>query len=205
AQAPEEAQSLTAPESAVETTPEAGPAAPAPDIHAAVRQARPSLFNEYDTLREQHALLSARLYDLRQGGEVHDLESQIDALRGQRLEAPASQRADLANRITGLEAERDRLDQHLKSGGTTPLIEQTSQAVQALDYRMRDLAPAVSEAYRDAQEGRVSPEAAEIAPEPAPVAEAAPAATPAPEPEQAAPAPPQAPAETAPAEPTAPI
>src|SRR6185312_4560674 len=154
--------------------------------------------SEWDTLQQQHALLSSRLYDLRQGSEVHDLEDQIDALRGQRLEAPASQRADLANQITALEAERDRLDQHLKNGGITPAIQQTQEAVQALDYRMRDLGPAINRAYEDAAAGQLAPEPPAIAPEAAPVAEEAPAATPTPEPEQIALAPPQAPAEASP-------
>lgn len=178
-------------------------AAPVRDVHAAAREIAPEVFREYDPLTAQRDTLRGMLDDLTEqraegtSPEIAAVDREIEQLRTARLEAPPAERADLADQVTALETRRASLVDELEKPGDTPAIARVRGDLQTIDYRMRDLAPQVSDAYRRAAEGE-PPTAA------APPAEAAPAvpATPAVEPAPAAPAPPVT---AAAAEPRAPL
>jgi hypothetical protein len=162
------------PETIAAPTPEAPPQ-PQVDIHAAARQIAPDTFREFDTLTAQQETYRQFLAD-----PTRDIDDEIDQLRGQRLEAAPADRPALANQITALENERQKI---VDAGNNEPSIVAARDALQQIDYRMRDLAPDVAQAYRQAQSGEgeaVQPEATPGAVEqPAPTAP--PAAPPVPQ------------------------
>lgn len=141
-----------------------------PDLHAVARQIDPDLFSEYDALSAQKDTLRDFIADLAEQRDrgtspaITDLDRQIDGLRAQRLDAPAAERAGLADQITALEDQRGKLVDALPKAGDTEDMALVRRDLQALDVRMRDLAPDVSAAYRRAAE--------EPLPAEAPVAEA---------------------------------
>lgn len=141
------------------------PGAPPPDIHSIARQIAPDTFREYDGLSIQNDMLRRQLDDMRDGSEAVDLGNRIDALRGQRLLAAPAERPALADQITAMEADRARLVDAIDSGRDTEGMAAVRQRIQQNDYRMRDLAPQVSEAYRQAQAGALVPEVAPPIPE----------------------------------------
>lgn len=178
-------------------------AAPVRDVHAAAREIAPEVFREYDPLSAQRDTLRGMLDDLTEqraegtSPEIAAIDREIEQLRTARLEALPAERAGLANQVTALETRRAGLVEELEKPGDTAAIARVRGDLQAVDYRMRDLAPQVSDAYRRAAEGEPpTVEPGVTAPE-APPAEAAPA--PAVEPVPAAPAPP--PPEAVPATP----
>lgn len=149
-----------------------------PDLHAAARAIAPEVFTEYDALAERKDTLRRRLDDLRGGEDIRELEDRIDEMRGRRLEAPSgAQRRMMADQITALEDRREAMVDERRGGADTAEMADLRQQMMAADFRMRDLAPQVSAAYRDAEE---MPPAAAVVPReitpPAP--EAAPAAAP---------------------------
>lgn len=143
------------------------PAAP-PDIHQVARAVAPETFAEYDALTARKQLLRDNL-------------DQLGAQRAQRPEAQAAQAQidDILGKVNGVEsrltnAARGRLEdardqlQALTTTDTDEMADLRQQLMQA-DYRMRDLAPDVSAAYRQAA-AQMPPEAA-ATPEPeAPIA-----------------------------------
>lgn len=165
-----------------------------PDLHAAARAIAPEVFTEYDALAERKDALRRRLDDLRGGEDIRALEDRIDELRGRRLEAPSgAQRRMMADQITALEDRRETMIDERRGGGDTAEMADLRRQMMAADFRMRDLAPQVSAAYRDAEE---MPPAAAIVPReiPPPAPEAAPVAAP----PEAVPAPTPVPAVEAP-------
>ena len=168
--------------------------APAPaNVHEAARQVAPDTFREYDDLAESRQQLSdtiaAQSEGLRQSAEMQaphaaeiaDLEARLQDTTPrlakkyrERLDALSPERdAFLADDFTMSALSRD-----------TPEVTAMRQQLQEIDYRMRDLAPDVSAAYREAgkqfpepvaEAPAQAPEAAQPAPqpEPQPVAEAA--------------------------------
>jgi hypothetical protein len=165
--------------------------APAPDLHAIARQIAPDTFSVYDELAAHKQTLTGFINDLAEqrdkgtSSEITALDSQIEQLRAQRLEAARGDRAGLANQITALETQRASLADALPKEGDTPEMARLRQARQELDYQMRDLAPEVSAAYRRAEAGELPEAAAE--PAGAPEAPAAPEVAPTPEPAPVAP------------------
>lgn len=153
---------------------------PPQDIHEAARRVAPSVFDEYDSLREaqislreqvtgeQNALRQAAEDQAPHAAEIADLEERLQdttprlAKKYQaRLDALAPERdAFLNDEFTMAALTRD-----------TPQIAAMRQQIQEIDYRMRDLAPDVTAAYREAEkqfpEEGVAPSAA-ATPEPNP-------------------------------------
>jgi hypothetical protein len=142
------------------------PGPPPPDIHALARRIDPDTLGQYDALaaerdaaRDEVARLSAE--DREQRPEVqaaradlHDLiglEPDVAARAGgfeERLQAvAASAPEDLLDKVA---TAYDRLDALLHED--TPELAQARQRLLQADVQMRDLAPQVSEAYRQAAE-----------------------------------------------------
>lgn len=131
--------------------PMAPPAAPAPDIHALARRVDPETFRQYDALaleRDQWRTEVARLGDERAASpKVAEAQAQIDTIMGkvhgveERLTKAGAER---------LSAAQARLDDALKTD-TPEMAEARSKLMQA-DFAMRDLAPDVSGAYRQASD-----------------------------------------------------
>ena len=145
------------------------PAGP-PDVHQVARAVAPETFTEYDALAARKQLLGNNLDQLGaarpQLPEAQAAQAQIDDILG-KVHGVESR---LTNAAQGrLEDARDRLHE-LTTTDTGDMANLRQQLMQA-DYRMRDLAPDVSAAYRQAA-AQMPPEAT---PEIAPVAPEAPA------------------------------
>lgn len=182
-----EPAAVQSPEPVVEPPQQAAPAEPeAPmDVHGLARQIAPETFDEYDALSQHRD-------DLRQ--QVAD---QVDTLR-QQAEAQAPHAAEIADledrlqdttprlakkyqaRLDALRPERDAfLGDDFTMGALTrdtPEISALRQQLMETDYRMRDLSPDVSDAYRQAA-AQMPAEEAPTQPEqaPSPAAEETPA------------------------------
>lgn len=132
------------------------PAELAGDVHAAARQIAPEVFSEYDSLADRKATFNEWLGDLseqRDRGttpEISTLDRQIDAMREQALTVTPTDRRPLNNQITELENQRTQLVQSLPTAGDTSGMAMIRRDLMATDERMRDLAPQVSAAYRQA-------------------------------------------------------
>ena len=145
---------------------------PVPDIHALARQAAPQVFQEYDALALRRDTYRRWIDDLAQtrqqnAGATAPHQAQIADLQ-QRLQTANPRMTKIyQNRLDPLVAQRDAYvdDQVARD---TPDMTRVRTELQQNDYRMRDLAPQVSAAYREAQ-AQMPPE---IAAEPvgAPVA-----------------------------------
>lgn len=137
-----------------ETPPPAEP--PAPDIHVLARRIDPETFQEFDALaleRDQHRATLAAIGDEReQSPEAVEARTQIETILGKvngvedRLTNAAAQR---------LADAQQRLDDALR----TPAEDDARNKLLQADFAMRDLAPAVSEAYRRAAD--MAPQLAE--------------------------------------------
>lgn len=186
-----DAQKEQAAEAGVPEGQQAAPAAQEPpDIHTVARQLAPETFQEYDALaarRDQYrtqlnelATQRAQLPDAVEAqGKIDTILSKVNGVED-RFTNAAAQRLDAA---------RDDLDDILRKD--TPEMADTRKLLLSNDFRMRDLAPQVAGAYRDAQaqipeqpESVVQPEA------PAPQ-ETAPAEQPQAVPAEAAPGTPE--------------
>jgi hypothetical protein len=126
--------------------PEPEPPGVPPDVHAMAREIDPETFEKYDALAAEKAMHRDALVGL--GGERVNLAEAVDAqatidrimqLTGRRF---ANQRAALAD----AQATLARV-----TSDDSPQMAATRQALLQADYGMRDLAPRVSAAYRDAQ------------------------------------------------------
>lgn len=143
---------------------------PPPDIHAVARGIAPDVFGEYDALAARKQTLRDWISELGEGRqnseEATGLQGRIDNILGkvngieERLTKRAAARLDDA---------RTQLDDLL--GRDTPEMAQVRQSLMETDYRMRDLAPQVSAAYRDAraQFPEEAPPEATSEPEPPPI------------------------------------
>lgn len=126
-------------------------AAPEPDIHSVARQIAPEVFNEYDAL----------------SGRRDTFRRWLDELSVTRAETPRPQVIEMQNRISDildkvggvedrltkaaasrLEDARSSLDDLMSRD--TPDMALVRESLIKTDYRMRDLAPQVSSAYRQA-------------------------------------------------------
>lgn len=188
--------------------PRAEPVPEPKTVDEAARRIAPETFDTYDALAAQRDDLRQQIATARE-----DLE------RNAAAQAPhAAEIADLRERLRdttprlakkyqarldAIEADHDAFfdsDQYALLTRDTDEMGRMRDQLQRIDYRMRDLAPDVSAAYRQAAEQFPEPAPAEVAP---PVAAEAPAAEPVGEqPAPAAPAAAEAPPEAAPAAPT---
>jgi hypothetical protein len=120
------------------------------DVHAIARSVEPDTFREFDSLTEQKAELSTLLDDLARERDasaqkrVDDLLARVNGVES-RLTQAQTLRLELARR----ELEEIR-------SVDSPTMAEVRRQREEVGYRMRDLSPTVSEAYRRA-EGAVRP------------------------------------------------
>lgn len=182
---------------------------PAPDIHAVAREIAPETFGGrqgFDALMAQRETFNRWLADL---AETRRAEAEANAPHAEEIADLQGKIEDATPRLAKkYQARLDEImparDEAVAAALTrdTPDMARIRAELQKTDYQMRDLAPQVGAAYREAQARLPSEPGPETPPEPAraPVA-AEPAQAPAAIPE-AAPAP--APATTQPVEPPRP-
>ena len=135
------------------------PAAPAPpDVHAIARTVAPDVFERYDPLaqqrdqlRQQIATEQARLRTEAEAqnpraAEIADLERRLAGMTPRMEERYG---ADLRARLA--DAREAFADQFALLTRDTPEIQAMRQELQRVDQGMRDMAPQVSAAYREAE------------------------------------------------------
>jgi hypothetical protein len=127
------------------------PEPPPPDIHVLARRIDPDTFEQYDALaleREQHRATIAGLGEERANSpEAVAAQDQIDTIMGK----VNGVEARLTNAARGrLDDARGALENALRDD--TPEMRQARAALLDADFAMRDLAPDVSSAYRQARE-----------------------------------------------------
>lgn len=162
----EELQARTAaaaqvmPEAApVEAAAPEAPSEPTPTVHDIARQAEPDLFREYDALQARRDTFSRWLRELpettranieaKPPEQLRTIDDQIAATRRKLENAGARRRGDFEEQLDALHDQRaDLMDDLVRNH---PDVAQVRQALQETDYRMRDLAPDVSAAYREAE------------------------------------------------------
>ncbi len=167
---PENIQARTdaAHEAGIEPTP---PAPPVPDVHALARRIDPETFEQYDALaleREQHRETIAALGEQRANSpEALEAQGQIDTILGKVNNVPSR----LTNAATErLNAAQERLDTILHTD--SPEMTAARNGLMNADFAMRDLAPEVSEAYRQAADMMPAKPVEAVAAEPRKAAEA---------------------------------
>lgn len=153
---PEEPVPTGAAEGPVEATgapppPAEQPVPETPDIHTVARQIAPDTFREYDALATRQDTFRRWLGELSETREtdprIASAQAEIDTILGKvggvegRLTRKASARLDDI---------RDEMDDFRSKD--TPDMARVREALQANDFKMRDLAPDVAKAYRAAQE-----------------------------------------------------
>lgn len=129
---------------------------PAPDIHAVARQIAPQVFSEFDALAQKKDTFRRWIDELR---EVRDQTAQENAphaaeiadLEEKLKDATPRMAKKYQARLDPLAAERDAYLAEQTQGDSADMAKVRQQLMQT-DYRMRDLAPDVSKAYRDAEE-----------------------------------------------------
>ncbi len=166
---PPEERALTPP-------PIEAPHAPPPTVHEVAREIAPAVFEPYDAAAAQRTLLRDRLQLARE--ERHQAveaaaphTAEITALEARMEDATPRLQKKYEDRLEVMRAERDAwlADEE----NTRPILADTEDMARdrrlllESDIQMRDLAPQVSAAYREAQ-GRMPPVVEpEVAPEPA--------------------------------------
>jgi hypothetical protein len=136
--------------------PTASAVAPAPDIHAIARRVAPDVFNGprgYDALTQRRDTLARWMGDLRTARDTAataDIDRQISEAQG-RLETETGRRAATwRDRLETLTEQRATALEEVSRVETADMA-RVRRDYQATDYAMRDLAPAVSAAYREAE------------------------------------------------------
>jgi hypothetical protein len=178
-------------------------AEPPPDIHSVARQLAPETFQEYDALAQRKQTFGRWIDELAQTRDqaaTADIDRQIAEQQARLEDATGKKAATYRDRIDGLNEQRDQALEDARAKDS-PDMARIRQELQQTDYRMRDLAPDVTRAYRAAQEQMPEPPALETAPMseiPAPVAGSPPARAETPQAAEAAPAPAPAAAKAAP-------
>lgn len=147
---------------AAQAMPQAPEPVTPPNIHDVARTIAPETFKEYDALDAKQQVLRAQIANDHFGEQIEnsiaELEKQRDELykvptdlEGEELHAKVQE--SLAQQSTH-EAELDAQIKALRDGKDDAVAQAAAQArdqIQQLDYRKRDLAPQVSEAYRNAE------------------------------------------------------
>lgn len=166
---------------------------PAQDIHTVARQVAPEVFNGpngYDALSQQRDTFRRWIDELSEtrdsnatqaiDAQIQDAQSRLQTEQENLTDATGKRAATYRNRVAAITDElndlakqRDKALADSRTSGDTPDMARVRSDLMATDYKMRDLAPQVSAAYRDAQ-GRVAPQE-QAAPEVANVPEQTPA------------------------------
>lgn len=147
-----------------------------PDVHAVARQLEPEVFKEYDTLAPRRDTFARWLGELQEPTAANieakppealqDLDRQIADVEKKAANAGARMQDRYADQLDDLHGQRADLMADLVRND--PGVARVRADLQAADYRMRALAPQVSDAYRRAaaEGGETVPEGGG-APEPA--------------------------------------
>lgn len=141
---------------AVETAPEV-----LPDIHQVARNVAPDVFKEYDALAQRQETYRRWLDELAEvrdrdaqgkpSAEVAALDTQIADLERKSENAGARMQKRYEPQLEDLRQKReDLLDEVTRRD--SPDMQQVRKDLQATDYAMRDMAPKVSAAYREAED-----------------------------------------------------
>lgn len=171
-----------------EIAPEAPPVTP-PSIDTVARQIDPDTFKTFDALTQEKATYMRWLGDLKETRDqtaTADLDKQIAEQQAKLEDATGKRAATYRNRVADLTEQRAQALADVQQGDT-PDMAKVRQSLMQADYKMRDLAPTVGEAYRQARE-QIGPEPEPEIPAPveqpaAPVQEPTPEAAPVAEPE----------------------
>lgn len=159
---PEQARGRDAAKASIEQPPEV----PAPqDIHQAVRQANPELFDQYDTLtnvRKGYSDYLGKAFDEQTKEISTPFDEQISTLQSKIEDANKRKTKIYQAQIDDL---TDQKQKALDVRADTPEMQIVRSASRQADYQMRDMAPDVSAAYRDAQAKMPSEETIEPAQE----------------------------------------
>ena len=175
------------------------------DVDEAARRIAPETFNDYDNLFTQRDTLRANIAEaqsgLRQNAEAQAPgAARIEELQRQLQDTTPRLAKKYEAELADLIPKRDEWlagDQFAMLTRDTPEISRMRDEMQRADYRMRDLAPQVTAAYREAAQQFPEPEAPPAAAEVPPVAP--------PVPPQAAETPPVVAAPVAPETPAVPV
>lgn len=112
------------------------------------RQLEPEMFNRYDDLADRRDRLSGWYSDLKrqadEAAQAHETE-----LEDLQYRLPRARQKNLAKSI---QARLDELQQNGPQGPTTADLAKVQGDMLKADYAMRDMSPAVSDAYRRADE-----------------------------------------------------
>ena len=130
------------------------------DVHQAARQAAPETFREYDGLYQQRDELRSQIAASQQelqeraaaqapgAAEIADLERRLEDTTPRLAKKYEARLAELRPVHDAFLADEFTMGALIRD---TPEIESMRQDLQAVDYRMRDLAPDVTAAYREAE------------------------------------------------------
>lgn len=128
---------------------------PAPTIHEVARQIAPDVFNEYDSLQIQRDRLGDQMRAEAENNRKATEEASPFTQQIADLQARADEGSKRQQKITQQNIE-DLQEQHKQwmSDNQQPsaAMEQLRAEYEKADFRMRDLSPDVSAAYRSAQE-----------------------------------------------------
>lgn len=165
--APEQQARIHEANAQLNAEPAVSPVETGPDIHEVARSLEPETFKKYDNLTAQQEQLRAQIDGLKNDraqkfsgnektpkqidDELSVLQKRAEVIVGDKDEAKlnakkSAELADVRNQIKSLQALREHV-----SGTEPPETLALRQKIQDLDFQKRDLAPAVSEAYRNAQ------------------------------------------------------
>jgi hypothetical protein len=130
-------------------------AQPETDVHKVARSVAPEVFegpNGYDALSQRKDTFNRWLTDLGQARDetaTADIDKQIEDTQTRLEDATGKRAATYRNRLTDLQDQREQASETATSD--TPDMARIRAELQKTDYQIRDLAPQVSAAYREAE------------------------------------------------------
>lgn len=124
------------------------------DVHERAREISPEIFNEYDNLNTRRDVLGKWVRDLvdsrrKSAEETAPHNEEIEELQNKLQTANARKSKIYQEKIDELTEQNNQyIDEQVTKD--TPDLKLVREQLQKVDYRMRDLAPDVSAAYREA-------------------------------------------------------
>jgi hypothetical protein len=154
--ATEEAAAVVEPVPSVETPVAAAAEAAPPDVHTVARNIAPDVFNKYDALQQRTETFRRWLDELRDNRTKTVTESapqteRIDYLEARIAEANPRMLKKYEAELEPLRAERDAYIAENTKGDNSDMARVRQELIKS-DIEMRDMAPDVSAAYREARD-----------------------------------------------------